>query len=105
MVSSKFRYPKTFSSPTGASSLNSSIPLICSSLRNILLTPNSTKEQHIPSDSTPLITEGLIVTPKASNLAPLRATMTLSPTRTFGAPQTIWRTPNFSPSSTFKTCK
>ena len=50
-VSSKPRRPRTFSSPTLASLGNSSMPLVCSSLRYLASTPSSSKEQHIPSET------------------------------------------------------
>ena len=101
--SSKPKYPKTSSLPTSASNGNSSMPSVCSFLKYFGSTPSSSKEQHIPLDSTPRITPFLISPP--GSLAPTRATMTFNPTLAFGAPQTICSTPNLGPKSTFKICK
>ena len=55
----------------------------------------------MPRLSTPRIAVGLMVSP--GSLASGRATMTESPFLALGAPQTIWQTPYFGPSSTWRT--
>ena len=87
ITSSSPRYFNTSSLPTSASRGNSSIPLVCSSLKYLESTPSSNNEQHIPLDSTPLMTEALISPP--INLAPTRETITFSPFLALGAPHTI----------------
>ncbi len=79
------------------------MPSVCSFLKYFGSTPNSSREQHIPLDSTPRMTPFLISPP--GSLAPTLATITFKPTLALGAPQTICSTPYFGPKSTFKTCK
>ena len=63
--------------------------------------PSSNIEQNTPFDSCPLITPFFISPP--GSLAPRRATITLSPFLTFGAPHTMSNT-SF-PIFTLHTCK
>ena len=89
------------SSPTGASTGSSCIPVLSASSTNLLSNPSSNIEQSIPFDSCPLITPFFIVL--SGSLAPGSATITFSPFLTFGAPQTISKT-SF-PIFTLHTCK
>ena len=97
-VSSRPKRCKTSSRPTSVSFGSSSMPLVCSSLRYLPSTPSSSREQHIPSESYPLIFPLLIVPP--GSFAPSVATITFNPFLMFGAPQTMWRTPYFGPQLT-----
>ena len=89
------------SSPIGASSGNSCIPALSSSVKNLLSKPSSAIEHIIPFETSPLIFPHLIVPP--GNWAPSNATITLIPFLAFGAPQTISST-SF-PTFTLQQCK
>ncbi len=68
--------------PTGALAGSSNRPDASAS------TPSSFAEQSMPNDSTPRSVAALIAMPPGS-VAPTVATGAASPTRAFGAPQTI----------------
>ena len=72
-----------------------------STFRNLLSIPISERAQSIPFDSCPLITPAFIDFSGSS--APGRATITLSPFLTFGAPHTICVV--LLPIFTWQTCK
>ena len=75
------------SSPTGASSFSSQIPLLYES-SVFSSSPSSYRAQSIPLDSTPRMVLTLI-SKLLGNIAPGSATITLRPTLTLGAPHTI----------------
>ena len=104
------------SSPKGASSGNSCIPVLSTSSTYLCSNPSSSIEQSIPFDSSPLtipllitlglssfsiIPPALTVTPGST--APSKATITFIPVLAFGAPQTIFKIS--LPISTLHKCK
>ena len=81
------------SSPIGASSDKITIPSPSVPI------PNSTSEQSIPQDSTPL-TLAFLILKFPGKTAPILATITLSPNLWLGAPQIICKGVS-SPTFTF----